>query len=102
MRTYNVYLWSGIGYCLTPFKNIEAYSELHAVEIVTAQLIKDNDIAFYLTLDEMEEARSEGYVFELDPENDEIEGWCYIDATMEGANAPVWLRTENMRIELAA
>lgn len=42
--------------------------------------------------------------FQYDPDEhfgDDMEGFLYVDGTMEGA-FPVYLRTENMRIEVAA
>lgn len=96
MKKYIVYLWSGCGYVLTPFE-CEAACEEHALDIVVTEIVNNNDSAFFEETDSewIQELKSEPY---NDPEEDP-EGWLYWDATMEGADRPVYIRTENMLIE---
>ena len=98
MTAFKVCLWTGIGYGLDVFE-VEATCEENALDLVVADLVNENRTIFFMTEEEMNEARAAGDVYELD--EDEIEGWIYWDATLEGANCPVWIRSENMKIVAA-
>lgn len=98
MKKYNVMLWRGCGYLLDVF-NVSADNEFQALEIVVAELISKGLTSYYFT----EEEYTEFFKDELkDNPEFESEQYLYIDATMEGAEFPVYLLVENMRIELAA
>lgn len=91
-----VLLWNGMGYTLTAFAVPEpCESAEYALEQVTTQIVNENQTDFF------EEADSD-YINEPfnepwnDRENGDHEGWLYVDATMEGANRPVYIRTENL------
>lgn len=104
-RNYIVNLWPGCGYCLASF-NVTAFSEEEALCLVVAQLIKENQTDFYEELEsdyiqECKEETAKYYGLAVDELEDDPEGWMYIDATMEGASRPVYVRTENMSIQVA-
>lgn len=86
---YKIGLWPGFGYTLEEFKVSDAYNEIDALEKLVAELTETGE--------------GEGYLWRKVEEDDEVdeveEGWVYIDATMEGASFPVYLRIENMKIE---
>lgn len=96
MKKFNVYLWSGCGYSVDCFA-VEAFDECHALEVATAEIVNSNDTRFFEEIESewIEELKREPW---NDPENDP-EGWMYIDATIEGASRPVYIRTENLKIE---
>lgn len=98
-KTFNVYLWCGCGYCLDCFP-VCASSEGEALDKVVAEVISAGYTDYYMSEAEMEQSISDGDVYAF-PDFNEVEGWTYIDATMEGAPYPVWLRTENLKIEAA-
>lgn len=97
-------LWPGSGYCLDgPFPvssdllqrdNLE-----YAVELLAAYLTANNLTDYYMTPDEYESfCASIGY----DTDCDDLEGWLYVDGTMEGAKFPIYLNIENMRAEFVS
>ena len=92
-------LWPGSGYCLCgPFSVssdlLEKDNLEYAVELLAARLIQDGDTAFYLTVEEYDNLCKEcGYNSE---DGDDMEGYLYVDGTMEGAPYPVYLCTENL------
>lgn len=92
MKKYVIYLWCGAGYVLTPFETMAA-NEYEALDNVVTELVNTGDNAFYCELDDE-------FINENLNEFDECEGWMYWDATMSGASRPVYLRSENMRIEV--
>lgn len=98
MKKFNVMLWPGAGYFLNTF-NIDAKDEYQALDIVVSELISKKLTEYYMT----EEEYSVFFRDELkvNPEF-ESDQYCYIDATLEGAEYPVYLLVENMRIELVA
>ena len=96
-KEYKIGLWRGIGYHLDEF-NISAYSEQHAIEVLVAELITDGNTQFFETEEDFYALVDDGDVFIIG--EDCYEGWMYVDATSEGAPYPVFLRTENMSIEL--
>lgn len=98
MKKYNVMLWSGRGYILDVF-NAEAENEYQALDIVVTELINKGLTAYYLTEEEYNELFKDEINNNPEFESDQ---YCYIDATIEGAEYPVYLLVENMRIELAA
>lgn len=98
-KTFNVYLWCGRGYCLDCFPACASCEE-EALYKVVAEVISAGYTDYYMSEEEMEQAISDGVVYAF-PNFNEVEGWMYIDATMEGAPYPVWLCTENLKIEAA-
>lgn len=98
-KTFNVYLWCGRGYCLDCFPACASCEE-EALYKVVAEVISAGYTDYYMSEEEMEQAVSDGVVYAF-PDFNEVEGWMYIDATMEGAPYPVWLCTENLKIEAA-
>lgn len=98
MKAFKVCLWCGFGYALDAFE-VEATCEENALDLVVTDLVNNDRNAFFMTDEEMNEARAAGEVYELN--EDEVEGWMYWDATLEGANCPVWIRSENMKIVAA-
>ncbi len=95
MKAFKVYLWTGSGYGLDVFE-VEATCEENALDLVVTEIVNNGRALLYMTDEEMDAARAAGDVYELN--EDEVEGWLYWDATMEGANCPVWIRSENMKI----
>ena len=94
----SVYLWSGCGYALDKFEVKEpTISEEYAIEQVVADIVNNNYTGYF------EEEDSEWIEQEKrQPWNDpdfDPEGWLYVDATMEGADRPVYLRIENCKFE---
>lgn len=94
MKKYKVYLWCGCGYVLDCFATV-ADCEEAALYNVVAELVNNNKSDYFCETDDE-------YITEFLNEYDELEGYMYIDATLEGANRPVYLRTENMKIEKVA
>lgn len=99
-------LWPGSGYCLNgPFVvESELLNENNlelAFELLAAYLIENGLKSYYLTDSEYYDlAKNLG----LNPEEmmDDLEGWLYVDGTMEGAKYPIYICTENLRCEFAA
>lgn len=99
------YLWSGSGYVLDGPFTVESelltkwnYFE-YGIELLTAQLIEKELTDYYLTDEQYTELCKE---LEYNPDDnfgDDLEGWLYVDATMEGALYPVYLRIENLKCE---
>lgn len=98
MKAYKVCLWSGCGYALSVFE-VEATTEEHALDLVVTDIVNSGLSEFFLTDEEMQEAIAAGDVYDLG--DGEIEGWLYWDATLEGADHPAWIRSENMKILVA-
>ena len=84
MKGYSVYLWSG-GYALDEFRTI-ADSEEEALYIIVADVVNNNLRGYFYEVDEVDEDETSG-------------GLLYIDATMEGADRPVYIDAYNTRIE---
>lgn len=96
-RNYKINLWCGSGYQLSGPFEVTAFSEDHALEVLSARLISEGLTGLYETDEEHEKTRE----FLGITEDEELEGnygWCYVDGTMEGAPYPIWIRTENMEI----
>lgn len=85
MNTYTVAAWPGTGYFVHP-ETVTADSEEEALEIYCHIIIDDGRKGLYLTPEEVTE------------EDEESGEYIYVDGTMSGANYPVYLRTENLRI----
>lgn len=85
-----------MGYTLTPFE-VEACDESHALEVATARIVNEDETNYFEEIDSdyINELYNEPY---NDRENGDPEGWIYVDATMEGANRPVFICCENMCI----
>ena len=92
MENYKVYLWRGKGYVLDAF-DPQADNEEQALYNVCAQVVNNNLTEYYLTVQQHEE-----YLRDLGINEEQDETYIYIDATMEGANYPVYLIAENMKI----
>lgn len=98
MKEYKVYLWCGSGYLLDEFHTVASCEE-EALCNVVAKIVNEKKSCYYLT----EEEYSELFAEELaDNEEFESEQYVYIDATMEGAESPVYLLIENAKILEAA
>ncbi len=99
-HNYNIWLWPGAGYCLDgPWEIKDASCEEHAIELLVTDLIAKESWGYLLKEDEYEKTcRELGYNPD-EHDGDDLEGWLYVDATMEGAPYPVYLRIENMRID---
>ncbi|MBP5457288.1 MAG: hypothetical protein J6Y37_12380 [Paludibacteraceae bacterium] len=95
-KTYEIGLWSGAGYCVSEFE-VTAFSEDHALEVLSERLIREGLTGLYETDEEHEKTREWLGITE-DEELEGNYGWCYVDGTMEGAPYPIWVRTENMKI----
>lgn len=93
MKKYNVYLWSGCGYSLDKLE-VHACNEDEALYIAVATIVNEGRNQYFLEVDN-------SFIGENMNEHEEVEGYMYVDATMEGADRPVYLRTENMKIERA-
>lgn len=101
-KNYIIYLWCGSGYLLSGPFGAFATCEEQAIEIVTKELIELGLTELYFTAEQYDRLCKD---FQYDPGEhfgDDMEGFLYVDGTMEGAKFPVYLRTENMRIEVAA
>lgn len=98
MNSYNVYLWRGYGYNLHKFQT-DAANEEEAFEFVTKEVTEKRLTDFFLTEEEFE--RDFEKELSDNPEY-QSEKYSYIDATMIGAEYPVYLLVENSKIELAA
>ena len=94
----SVYLWSGCGYALDKFEVKEpTISEEYALEQVVADIV-NNGYTEYFEEEDSEWIEQEKNQPWNDPDFDP-EGWLYVDATMEGADRPVYLRIENCSFE---
>ena len=88
----NFHLWSGCGYCLDTVV-ASGYCFEDALDNLVCGLISQNKAAYFLTCEDMDRLRLEcGLNDDQDPE-----GYIYIDATMNGAPYPVYLLVENMQ-----
>lgn len=85
MNTYTVAAWPGAGYFVHP-ETVRAESEEEALEIYSRIIIDKGLFSLYLLPSE---------VMEEDEESGE---YIYVDGTMSGAKYPVYLRSENLRI----
>lgn len=85
---YTVYLWplNMGGYQLDAYST-QASSEEEALEKIVAHLVNNNFHAYYCEVDDIDE--DDAYDM----------GLMYIDATMEGADRPVYIDISNARIE---
>lgn len=90
---YRVLLWPGRGYYRDVFY-VRADSEESALEVLSTYLIKEGLTSYYYTEDEYADYLSRAGISE-----EEDTSYIYIDGTMEGALYPIYLLSENMRIE---
>lgn len=98
-KPYMVRIWPGSGYYLPAF-GAYAFNEEHALECVVAYLEKTGNDDFFVD-DYIEELRKEmteeGYdEEEIDTEIDS--NYLYVDATMEGANEPHYIFSDNLAV----
>lgn len=94
----SVYLWCGCGYALDEFEVKEpTTSEEYAIEQVVSDIVNNNYTGYFEEEDSewIEQEKQQPW---NDPDFDP-EGWLYVDATMEGADRPVYLRIENCKFE---
>lgn len=90
---YRVLLWPGRGYTLDSFY-VKADSAESALEALSSYLIKEGLTSYYST-----ESQYEDYLSQVGISEEEDTSYIYIDGTMEGAPYPIYLLSENMRIE---
>lgn len=90
---YRVLLWPGQGYTLDSFY-VKADSAESALEALSSYLIKEGLTSYYSTEDEYAD-----YLSQVGISEEEDTSYIYIDGTMEGAPYPIYLLSENMRIE---
>ena len=100
---YKIKLWSGSGYHLDAFK---VYAEPNdyetALEILVAYFDRENINTYFVddwVEEEMEDLREKGVSEDDLYEELSKSGDYYIDATMEGASKPHWLRGENLQMQ---
>lgn len=100
MKTnYKISLWPGMGYVLDGPFTVTAEDLDDAMDMLAVKLIKENLTDYFLTWEQYDElCRDCG----IDTETDDFEGYQYIDATMAGADYPIFLNIENMIIEEVA
>lgn len=96
MKEYTVYLWRGCGYILDEF-HTQAESDEQALERVVARIVNAGDAAFFVEESEVQRWADEDNADDLEDVANRY-GFSYIDATMEGANRPAYLRIENAKI----
>lgn len=105
MYTHEFYLWPGSGYCLDGPWAIESdrkdYCE-QEIEQLVAKLFELGLEKYYTLTDEEYDKLCRDCNYDREEMEDDLEGWRYIDATMEGAPYPVYLRTENFKHRLAS
>ena len=100
---YKVKLWPGMGYTLDPFKVYAQKDDYEgALEYLVAYLDKKGNDKYFVddwVNDEIAELKQQGYSEEEIDEEVEKWGNFYVDATMQGASKPHWLRGENLAIQ---
>lgn len=89
---YRVLLWPGSGYALSAFY-VRADSSEEALDVLSRLLIKKGLSSFYLTEEEYQQYLADAKISE-----EEDTAYIYVDGTMEGADYPIHLLSENMRI----
>lgn len=89
-KMFKVLLWSGAGYGLNLFYVNASYPE-EALEKVVAFCEKYN---CYEVLIDPDTVLENGY-----SDDDLVEQFIYVDATLEGASKPYYVYAENFRIE---
>lgn len=97
-----VYLWSGSGYTLSPiYVNVDADNAEGALEDAVATAEKRGWTDLLLDTAETEKDWAEDGHYDMETgEGDRYfeEAFLYVDATMEGASQPYYVRAENLRI----
>lgn len=94
-NNYTVYLWPGQGYLLHDFNVANCSNEYEALEKVVVNIIENNWTAYFITEEQYEEMFAE----ELEEDEQyQDEQYLYVDATMEGAPYPIYLKAENLKI----
>ena len=94
MERYNFYLWQGYGYCLDTFIASGCCFE-DALNNLVYDLISQDKAAYFMTCEDMDRLRLECGL----NEDQDLEGYIYIDATINGAPYPVYLLVENMQYD---
>ena len=90
MENYKFYVWPGRGYCLNTF-NASGYCFEDALENLVCDFIAKGETSYFVTCEEMDRLGID--------EDQDLEGYVYIDATMNGAPYPVYLLVENMKFD---
>lgn len=90
-RNYQIGLWPGMGYGLNVF-NVTGTCEADAIDNLVAKLVNENigEGLYWETIESMEDRFSEEEIADM--------GYVYIDATMNGANYPVYLLLREAKI----
>lgn len=94
MENYNFHVWPGRGYSLDTFK-ASGFCFEDALDNLVCDFIAKGETSYFVTCEEMDRLRDE---WGLDEDQD-LEGYTYIDATMNGAPYPVYLLVENMKFD---
>ena len=91
-KMYQIGLWPGLGYNLNLF-NMSGTCEQDALDNLVTYLVNNNigEGQYWEELESLDCEYSEEEIEEM--------GFVYIDATMNGANRPVYLLTIEMTIE---
>ena len=91
-KIYQIGLWPGMGYNLNSF-NVSGTCDEDAIDNLVTYLVNNNvgEGRYWEELESLECEYSEDKIEEM--------GFTYIDATMDGANRPVFLRTMEMTIK---
>ena len=91
-KMYQIGLWPGIGYYRELF-NMSGTCEEDATDNLVTYLVNNNigEGRYWKELESLEREYSEEEIEEM--------GFTYIDATMNGANRPVYLLTMEMTIK---
>ncbi len=102
---YEVNLWDGSGYSLYDFKVYADYEE-QALERVVAYCEKESMSGLIMTTEEVKKFVEDDFSDLLKDYNDdwmdvatEYLDYIYVDATMEGASQPYFVRGENARVK---
>ena len=100
---YKIKLWSGTGYHLGGFKVYAPKDNYElALEVLVAYLDQEGNNRYFVDEwieEEKERLSKEGLSDDEIWEKIEKCGDIYIDATMEGASQPHWLRGENLQMQ---
>lgn len=94
MQNYNFHIWPGRGYCLDTF-TASGFNFEDALDNLVCDLIDRGLSSYYVTSEEMDQIREDCDL----SEDQDLEGYAYIDATMNGAPYPVYFLIENMKFE---
>lgn len=98
-KQYVISLWNGNGYGLGAWR-VFADEVKSALDLVVAHLEGEGKTEYFCDGDvETEEERMRNEGKDDEEIQNEIDEWAmYVDATMEGANKPHYVRVENLKI----